>query len=714
MKKNNKRIWLLLFCISCSSLSMNAQNNFSGLLNAQLQKESRNKVVPVVNTLLAGAFELIKPKDDRAQPNDEQVGVSINQVTVINDSKLQLQVKVKYSPNPGNPVLIAELVNKKGDLLKEYNIDSVKTNPSGEATFNILLQANGSQAGVVADFFANYLRLKTNNAARKNLGENYFTLNKKFQSGQKIMQVMLPANAAMTAVSQRGSITPGIKRVNVFLAMPYILPQNTVKQPDNTPAAGTKIKMYHKNIEMVKPASENVATGTAMPTKLMLLNPNIFLLNTAAVSTGTAPPPPAPKPELEIIDLTNDNNLNIETDEGFTDLPAQLTNIKLNFILKTSNKGEFFYIPNSYNLKWTTDLGYDFSMTYGALSDAVAGTGNVRIRGTLTPKINGDEVKLVEKFLREYCRKKGINFESFKDFPAENYGNTLSESLQAAFDVNKTKITQTSNNSLRDEFSFTWVVDSKTKDDIQAALVSGGGISADLSFSPTQSEKKYSIRVQIKLDDPETFGHFELPVAAWRNTNFKNPTAFPVRVNAVHFLDLSTSSDKVNIYSCPVNRPVIFPGDEVYFESSAIPNIDNKLSKVWIDYSIEKCDTCYQNAVQQLTGGVSAAAQEIKFQGIGCFRIDSIIANQVTIGVRSKQFDPQGNNMITMPVIKLTDADAEKTLGPLYIPKSKEPSFEYQVTFITEDGDVKASGWIASNNLNVIIGKKLVKDNCFK
>jgi len=155
------------------------------------------------------------------------------------------------------------------------------------------------------------------------------------------------------------------------------------------------------------------------------------------------------------------------------------------------------------------------------------------------------------------------------------------------------------------------------------------------------------------------------------------------------------------------------PGDEAIFESSAIPNIDDKFSKIWIDYSIERCEPCYQVAVQQLTGGVSAAAQEIKFQGIGCFKIDSVIANQITIEVRSKQFDPQGNSEVSMPAIKLTSADPEKSVKPLYVPKSKEPEFGYRITFVTEDGDVKVSDWIASKDLNIIIGKKLIKDMCF-
>jgi hypothetical protein len=716
MKMFNKKKCLMTICLVGAITCTQAQNNFSGLLNAKLQKENRNSVVPILNNVVAGLFELVKKKEDRGEPNDENIAVNINQATVLNDSKLQLQLQVKYAANAASPFLIAEVVNKKGEPVKECTIDSIRTTNSGDATFNIFLKPDAAPAGATVDFFANYLRLKTYNPARKNYGENYFTLNKKFQSGQKIMQVILPANAAMTAISQSGTIdATRLKRVNVFAAKMYTLdqPVYNVQQDQQKTDGAMKQKMYHKNIEMIQPASTTVAQPSVMMSaKALYLNPDIFLLNTS--STGTTPPATTAKPELEVIDLTNDNNLNIETDEGFTDLPNQLTNIKLNFILKTSDKGEFFYIPNSFNLKWTPDNGYDFSMTYSAMSDASAGTGNVRIRGTLTPKINGDEVKLVEKFLKEYCRKKGITFISFRDFPAENYGNTLAESLQAAFDVNKNKISQTSSNSLKDEFVFSWVVDSKTKDDIQAALISGGGISADLSFSPSQSEKKYSIRVQIKLDDPQTFGHFELPASAWRNTNFRNPTAFPVKINAVHFLDIASNADKINIYSCPVNRPVILPGDEVNFESSAIPNIDNKISKVWIDYTIEKCEPCYQTAVQQLTGGVSAAAQEIKFQGIGCFKIDSTTANQITIEVRSKQFDPQGNDMVTMPTLKLTDTAAEKTVKPLYVPKSKDPEFEYRITFITEDGETKPSDWIKANNLNVIIGKKLVKDNCFK
>jgi hypothetical protein len=416
-----------------------------------------------------------------------------------------------------------------------------------------------------------------------------------------------------------------------------------------------------------------------------------------------------------IMDLTRE--LEMFTDDGFPDIAYQLTNIKLNYIVQTKNKGEFFYIPNSYNIKWTVDNGYDLKMTYSSLSDATAGTGNVRINGTLTPNISRDEVRLVENFLKLYCRKKGLTFVSFSEFPASDYGTNLAESLQAAFDVDKSKVMQTSSNSLRDEVTFSWVVSSSTKDDIQAALVTGGGITAQMSFSepPPNEAKKYAIRVQVKLDEPEVFGRFELNKAQWRTMKWKNPTAFPIRLNAIHFLDLVSNTEKINVYSCKLNRETIQPGDEVQFNAAAIPsNIDAKFNRIWLDYSVERCEACYQEVAQQLTGGVSASAQEITFQGIGCFEIDSLRANQLQVEVRSKQLDPQGTTVMTAPVVKLTEAENEKKVKPLFVPKGQQPDFEYRITFITSDGDVKQSGWIKPNTLNVIIGKKLVRDNCFQ
>jgi hypothetical protein len=699
--------YLLGLITVCLAAVQGKAQNYSNLQNAELRKVPRANVIPLTNQVIGGLFEKLKKKEDRVNAADEGVLVNISKLTVVSDDRNRLLLKVNYTPVVSNPVLHCVLVNKTGEPINTFTLDSVRTGSSGELNFTINLKQSAAPSGKDAEFFSDYVLLKTYNAEKKNFGEAYYQLNKRWISGTKTMKILVPANDALTRLARNENIDNiNNNRVKTFTMINYATLSPALY---SIPAKTTGVKEPVKTMPAKKDTAKNLYLSN-----VFIATPMLFYLDSSKIK----PVNPVSQPERTervILDMTSE--MEMFTDEGFPDIAYQLTNIKLNYIVQTKNKGEFFYIPNSFNIKWTANDGYDMNMTYAAQSDPVAGTGNVRIRGTLTPNISREEVKLVESFLKLYCRKKAISFVSFKEFPAENYSNTLAKSLQATFDVNESNVIQTSANSLREEISFTWRVSSAVKDEIEAALVSGGGITAQMSFSepPPNDTKQYTIRVQIKLDDPGVLGRMELDKTVWRSARWKNATSFPLKLKAVHFLDLASNTEKINVYSCRLNNENIQPGDEVEFDGRNIPvSQDRKFNRIWLEYDVEKCEPCYGAAIQKLTGGVSSSAQEISFQGIGCFEIDSIRANQLMVEVRSKQLDPQGTTVTTAPTIKLTEAENEKKLKPLYVPKNAEPDFEYRISFVTTDGDVKQSGWIKSNTANIIIGKKLVKDNCFR
>ncbi|MBK9492484.1 MAG: hypothetical protein IPO07_29595 [Haliscomenobacter sp.] len=80
--------------------------------------------------------------------------------------------------------------------------------------------------------------------------------------------------------------------------------------------------------------------------------------------------------------------------------------------------------------------------------------------------------------------------------------------------------------------------------------------------------------------------------------------------------------------------------------------------------------------------------------------------------VRSSQLDPEGKQKVEKnPPYTVNRDDTTLESFELFVPKGQTPQFEYSVSLVMPDGDIKQSGWVMNKGKTEIgIGQKFIKE----
>lgn len=451
---------------------------------------------------------------------------------------------------------------------------------------------------------------------------------------------------------------------------------------------------------------------------IVLVNPAIFNLdNMATLYTPATPGQPVDKTplgplknvQLNIWDgLLVDNLVNFER-------PQDISSINMNvFYDKNPNSGVFYILPADYHLKWSKENGYGLRINYGEQEAGTESTPEapVRMSATLTPGISNREKLFVQSLLKA----KYPAFTELKFLPLrENLITTFPATLNSLYDIPLEKITVTSGTDLTGDINISWRTNAGTKDFIQTALTSREGISAAVLLNPADEEiLDQQVPAIINLADNRVIGKLNLEPATWRGKNWRNETMYPVKLQYMHVLKKTISTNKPIIYSWAMNGTEVPPMAQVAFDNSRVPVwLDNDPTSVmWLEYSVMNCTECDNKVMDTITGGVSGKTiQQIKFT-IPPAVFDTLKASYFLITLRSSQADPKGIILKELEGLKITKDDTKIfQAGPLFQPPGGNLDFEYKITVASIDGDFYISEkWTPSSSKEVLLGKTQLKE----
>jgi hypothetical protein len=457
---------------------------------------------------------------------------------------------------------------------------------------------------------------------------------------------------------------------------------------------------FKKNLQMLNARASMLTLDQASS----LANPRSF----ATVSTAHK------GPSSQQFNLIN----SFSTDVDFK-RPQDISNINLTAFLDLNPASGYVYVlPADYHLKWEpkseAEKGYNFRILYGSQSASTEGTETtdapVRMSATLTAGISSAELAFVRTLLSAAFNKPiQVNLLTLRENPQFTFQNTLG----SQYNIPQNKILVETTTDLGGDIRVSWQTDADTKEFIQTALTSREGIAASVVLKPSADQIiDQLIPANINIADTRTLGKISLQPHAWRTTNWRNTTPYPLQLNYLHVLKKENIGTNAIIYSWSANGAVIPPQAQAAFANNMIPTwLDNAEGVVmWVDYSVMDCPECDKKVMDAVTGGVSGGkSQQVKFT-IPPAVFDTLNASYFLVTIRSKQVDPKGEVLKELDALKITKEKGEGLAGPLFI-STGGIEFEYKITVATADGDFfPAANWIKATSKDVLLGKTKMKE----
>jgi hypothetical protein len=364
-----------------------------------------------------------------------------------------------------------------------------------------------------------------------------------------------------------------------------------------------------------------------------------------------------------------------------------------------SESGHFYYIPNQFALKWSESSGFGIQVNYLGAS-----SGEAIISAELSHGIS----QLEEELIRTLLEKQVTKSDPFAQLQALPYTSAKLEiPALSLYGVSSSDISISIPHSSFASIHISWKM-SKV-DDFLAALFSGVGLSGNLVLNSTGPLGSVNIPVNLKIDDPATFGKISLSQQNWRGDRWRNPFPYPVVVDAFHlFVDESSESQPLyRIYTWEAGDVEIPKGGAARFDSEKVPSwIDSygKLKDIWLSYSIPSCDYCKSGIVQEIVGGTTGRRDRaIEIESIN--PIEFTGAKFIDVRLRSLQADPNGLIKKELETVRVESDFEVVTGGALYPPDGESPRFEYFLKIYMEDGrNYSSDRWIEVEDHRLVIG----------
>ncbi len=391
--------------------------------------------------------------------------------------------------------------------------------------------------------------------------------------------------------------------------------------------------------------------------------------------------------------------------------PREISDIALDQIYpdKNDTSGNYYYKPAAYSLAWTNEEGFKLNMLYGGGS--AGADGQVSMSASLSSNISSNEYDFVKKMLTVYLKSKNKTFTDLKVILPNEPKVNLRDNL-SAFNIPSDKFSVSVSSSVYDPIDVAWTVKKEDADFLITTLGQNKNIGGEMVYKINESTNSYSIPLNLMIADKSTFGRFELLPDQWRTMQWKNNTPFSVKLKNMHLVLMNKINGKLTpcIYTWTLNNTLVLSRSNVKFDGSLVPKwIDDpiKILRMWMEYEVVPCSECAQEIVDMISSGVSSGRQKsVKFHSMGMLKDYGVTFMKVRI--RSKYLDPRGK--ATMEKTITMDSDRKDyEAGPFYSWDDKDISFEYTVSFVSDDKTYDGVSWIATKDQQVYINKATVQ-----
>jgi hypothetical protein len=393
--------------------------------------------------------------------------------------------------------------------------------------------------------------------------------------------------------------------------------------------------------------------------------------------------------------------------------PREISDIALDQIYpdKNDTSGNYYYKPSAYSLAWKPDEGFKLNMLYG--SGSSTSDGQVSMSASLSSNVSSNEYDFVKKMLTIYLKSKKKVFNDLQIILPNEPKVNLRDNL-SAFNIPSDKFAVSVSSSVYDNIDISWTVKKEDADFLITTLGQNKNIGGEMVYKINESTNCYSIPLNLMIADKSTFGRFELLPDQWRKTQWQNITPFSVKLKNMHLVVMNKVDGKVLpcVYTWTLNNTVVLSKSKVQFDGALVPAwIDDpsKVLRMWMEYEVIPCSECSQEIVDQISSGVSSGRQKsVKFHSMGLLKDYGVTF--IKIRVRSKYLDPRGKATLEK-TITIDHDRQDYEAGPFYSWDDKDVSFEYMISFVSDDKTYGGTSWIATKDQMVYINKSAAQQS---
>jgi hypothetical protein len=438
--------------------------------------------------------------------------------------------------------------------------------------------------------------------------------------------------------------------------------------------------------------------------------------------TGTpVKPAEPPKPTPEQLQREGPNNLGTIEWKNFIGsefaFPASYPLVNIYYqIYGDANpiSGYFYYLPNSYNLKWTPTGGYALYIKF--LSATSGNRGEATVTAELTPNISNNDLAMAAELLKAGLEGNPampqIDILSLVSAPLAGPPKVSINQI-SSFGIDPGDISVTRPSNLTEPITINWKM--SHVENLMTALFENVGLSGNLFLQPLgEGMPEISIPFNIKLNDQNTFGKFEMEPQTWRASPWINSTPYPVLVKNVHVMKAKTKEPKaLTVYTWQAGDVEVPPGAQLAIDAGAMPAwIDQNpnIKRIWLDYNVMNCSYCDDLVQNNLIGGAKGTrSRKITFDVFDPISYSG--ARMIKVKVRSVQADPNTRSKTDLPTLTIHADGVTLEGGTLFVPEGSDPEFEYFIQIIMSDGTIyDADYWEISKDPDTnIIGQALIK-----
>lgn len=439
---------------------------------------------------------------------------------------------------------------------------------------------------------------------------------------------------------------------------------------------------------------------------------------TVSSSPGTTEPPKEDGPTVEVdkerkgpanITFTLTNQIDADHEFGSKDIVNAFNTVYRD---GNNNSGYYYFLPAEYSLSWLSSTGeYEFSVGYNAATGD--GRGSTTVTAILKPRLGSNELRFAKELMKLNIKGK----------PEERYGVTELISVPMAqspdvsftnlgqFDVEAKDISIRAPSDLTDAIYVSF--STSRIDDLMGMFFNNIGLYGDVIIYPDGEGMPASIRIpfNLKIDDPGTFGQFDLQPSSWRN-GWQNKTDYPVLLSRMNVLRKEPSGG-YKVYSWQMGDKEVPEKATVKFDASLVPAwIDThpNVVKMWIDYTVKACNSCNSEVKEKIIRGTTAS----RVNNIEVTILSPLEFTQgelMKIKLRSHQADPNGSEKVNLPTLTVDKDGTTLSGGQIFIPDGASADYEYFIQVYTKDGTkYESDDWKKSDDLELVIGTSQIKE----
>lgn len=381
------------------------------------------------------------------------------------------------------------------------------------------------------------------------------------------------------------------------------------------------------------------------------------------------------------------------------------------------NSGYYYYYPKEYEISWEPVgndrmMGYNFKLVY--LQADASGKSKVMLTLRLEPNITTADLDIAKELVKNTIKKEtGKKFVALQSIPVNEASTISFKGLEGIIDPKDVEITVPTD--LADPIVL--MIKTDRPDDLLTLLFTENGLIGNLNIKPSGNVANLVVPITIKMDHQKTFGTAELSPTNWRTEGWKNQTPYPLLLKNLHvmrFEPAGIGALKPKIYTWDLGGKTLSESGKATFESSSIPSwldTDPNVKKMWVEYVVKPCDDCNTEVRKTIMDAtVRSEVSWVTFDILDVLAYTG--AAKMRLKVRSAQLDPEGKQKVERnPPFNISKDNSTLESFQLFVPKGLTAQFEYAISLVMPDGDIKQSSWVSNKGKTEIgIGQKFIQE----